>query len=298
MTDIGLMVRSANPVPDETQSLTDNELNAVLLLAQQRSGGMDAKELTKPVEQEPKRRSGWLVAAAAFAGIILIAGLIAVLSNRDAVEPADNQVPTTQPEPTTTLAPEATERAPSTTIAESTVTAEQLAMIDRYTNAINEADVEAIAALLGPDFGHTDNANPGWVSRTDLWAVQQAYWSAEGATVSYTECEPKGAVVTCLETWSGPVQNVVLLRDWTYQMDFDIQDELIVSMHGYALIWPDQGAEQELRLKVADWVASSDPDVGERLMRCGAGNAGAGFVMELADLCREYTVAWAEAGRP
>ena len=37
MTDIGFMVRSANPVPDDSQQLTDSELSAVLLLAQQRS---------------------------------------------------------------------------------------------------------------------------------------------------------------------------------------------------------------------------------------------------------------------
>ncbi len=54
MTDIGFMVRSANPVPDDSQQLTDDELVAVLLLAQQRSGNMDAKELTRPVEPDRK----------------------------------------------------------------------------------------------------------------------------------------------------------------------------------------------------------------------------------------------------
>lgn len=177
-------------------------------------------------------------------------------------------------------------------------TAEQLAVIASYTGAINRADVQAVAALLAPGFGHTDAANPGWMSGNDLWARQQAYWVAEGATVSHTECQPRADVVTCLETWSGPVQDAVFSRDWTYQMDFDVQDGLIASMHGYALVWPDQASEQAVRDRVAAWAETLDPELGAQLQDCGGGSAGEGFRMDLAGLCGEYTVAWVEAGRP
>ena len=175
---------------------------------------------------------------------------------------------------------------------------EDLSVIEEYEAAANAADADAVQGLLGPGFGHTDAGNPGWVSRAELWSQEQAYWAAEGGTVAYTDCHSEGALVSCLETWSGPVQDVVLLQDWTYQMRFDIQDGVIVAMEGYTLVWPDQSVDQDTRARIAAWVRTFDDELGVELERCSGGAAGENFDLDLAAQCGEYAVLWAEAGRP
>ena len=121
MSNVSELIRSANPVP-EMNPLSDDEVNAVLTLTMTRSGEMDVKENMTPVEPD-RKRNGWLVAAAAFGAVIIVAGLaialVATGNSGDDIAPAgvdDNPAVTTQP-PTTSVTPttEASAAAQATT---------------------------------------------------------------------------------------------------------------------------------------------------------------------------------------
>ena len=70
---------------------------------------MDMKELTAPVTPEKKNRRGWLVAAAAFAGVIAVLAVAALLSRSTDELPPATTPPTTEAVPPTT--------SPTTTLA-------------------------------------------------------------------------------------------------------------------------------------------------------------------------------------
>lgn len=92
MNDVGQLIRDANPIQGDPSLLADDEFEALLLLAQTRSGNVDVQDLTKPVESEKKQRNGWLVAAVAFAVVILFVGAAMLLAR-----PADEQPAATTP---------------------------------------------------------------------------------------------------------------------------------------------------------------------------------------------------------
>ena len=148
--------------PEHDLPETARPSTVALTEIRRRIDDMDVKELTKPVEPERRRRSGWLVAAAAFATIVLVAGLVAVLGSRSATEPPASEVPTTEAAtPTTEAAPPITEAAPPTTEAaesqQPVISAEEAALLDDYVEAVNSADPEAIDALLAPGFTMTSS---------------------------------------------------------------------------------------------------------------------------------------------
>ena len=95
MTDIGLLVRSANPVPDDSQVLTDDAFEAVLLLAKQRSTDMDVREKPDLERQSGSKRTGWTVAAVTFGAAVAVIGTFALLSSRSATEQPPATTPTT-----------------------------------------------------------------------------------------------------------------------------------------------------------------------------------------------------------
>jgi hypothetical protein len=153
MTDIGRMVRSANPVPDDSRTLTDDEFSAVLLLAQRRSGDMDTKQAPPVVAPEKKSRTGWLVAAAAFALVIVVIGASLLFTQESATPPATT--PPTTP-PTTAAVTPTTDAAPPTTVAEDAVDlptgpSEQARReaVDSILAALSAGDVESLAPQLG-----------------------------------------------------------------------------------------------------------------------------------------------------
>jgi hypothetical protein len=104
MNDVGQLIRDANPIQGEPSLLADDELNALLLLAQTRSGNVDVQEVTKTVEPQKKRWNGWLIAAAAFAVVILFAGAAMLFAGPSSELPPATTPPTTQAAPTTTEA--------------------------------------------------------------------------------------------------------------------------------------------------------------------------------------------------
>lgn len=195
MSDIVQLMRTANPVPDSDAALTNDEFDALLLLTQSRSGNVDVQELTKPVEPEKKQRSGWLVAAAAFAVVMLIVGAAMLLANPTDELPPATTPPTTQAAPPTTQAATPTtvvEAATPTTVAEvqDVVSSEDQLVLDEYVTAFNASDEGAILALMSPSakvrsFAIFDALPEVWSNELAWrWALNER-WALGGCKTSF-----------------------------------------------------------------------------------------------------------------
>jgi hypothetical protein len=136
MSAIDQLMRAANPVPDSATALADDDFEALLLVSQTRSGNMDVREIVTPAEPETPRRKGWLVAATAFAAIVVVVG-VAVLLMRPTTDVAPATTPPTTEATVDDAAPMTEDRA--------------FAIADAYVGALEAGDVEAAIGTLAPD---------------------------------------------------------------------------------------------------------------------------------------------------
>ncbi len=74
MTDVGGLVRSVNPVGAGQTLLTGDELDALLVLINERNTAPGVEELTTRVQPMQPRRRGWLVSAAV---VVIVLGVLA-----------------------------------------------------------------------------------------------------------------------------------------------------------------------------------------------------------------------------
>lgn len=200
MTEIGPLVRSANPVPDDSRQLTDDELGAVFLLVERRSGDMDAKELIRPIEPDKKpRRSGLLVAVGVFA-VVVIGGVgIAFFlpSSTPSAPPATSPVTTQAPAPSTST---------STTVADASVTDDALTPYEEtfvadFMTAFNAHDEASLMAVVTPDTNTTsyllNEAAPSeWAKELAWrWALDEE-WTAQSCKLAFS-------AISCQLTISG-----------------------------------------------------------------------------------------------
>jgi hypothetical protein len=184
MSDVAQLMRAANPVPDSEAVLPNDEFDALLLLTQSRSGNVDVQQLTKPVEPEKKQRSGWLIAAASFAVVILFVGVVMLLANT-----AENMPPVTE------------------SAAESTVAA-PIDVAEAWFALYETGDVAGYQALMSADatFSCADCAGGG-MSEGPYFDYPFRALAAEDAADSRTlyaghgslsaTCAAEGNVVTC-----------------------------------------------------------------------------------------------------
>jgi hypothetical protein len=93
-------VAAINPVPDETD-LPANVMSATALLdtIDERTGAVQTQQHHTKPQEGPKRRSGWLIAAASFAVAIVFIGAVTLLANT-----AENLPPVTEPVAESTVA--------------------------------------------------------------------------------------------------------------------------------------------------------------------------------------------------
>jgi ketosteroid isomerase-like protein len=184
MNDVGQLVRDANPIQGDPLLLAHDEFEALLLLAQTRSGSMNLQELTKPAEPEKKHRSGWLIAAASFAVVILFVGVVMLLANT-----AENLPPVTEP------------------VAESTPVA-PIDVAEAWFASYEAGDVAGYQALMSADatFSCADCAGGGMPegpyfdyplrALTDEDAADSRTLYAGHGSLNAT-CAADGNVVTC-----------------------------------------------------------------------------------------------------
>ncbi|MGI9529347.1 MAG: nuclear transport factor 2 family protein, partial [Acidimicrobiia bacterium] len=217
---------------------------------------MDAKELTKPVEQEPKRRSGWLVAATAFGGVVLVVGLIAVINSGDANESTATTTPASETLPTTTQAVQAT----TTTVDASAVTAAELALVDAFVEAWNSGRRDALEAVVDDTatMSVLPWSNPeGFQWMVDLMRshrLMQSQMSIDG-------CRRSGDKVFCSIYLDGPVEQALTQATMRYQGLFLLAEDRILSLDAACVVCPDLVTFDDARR----WVATLDEDLADQM---------------------------------
>jgi hypothetical protein len=144
MSDITQLMRAANPVHDLDAALTNDEIDALLLLTQSRSRNVDVNQRETQIEPEKKTYNGWFVAAAAFAAVILVVGAALLLTR-----PADTPPATTPTSPTTTQAGAPTtvaaieDVAATTTLAMEVLDEESVGFVEAMVAELNAAEFKA-----------------------------------------------------------------------------------------------------------------------------------------------------------
>ena len=111
-------LRAANPAPD-TRLLRDESVDLAALLSAIWQTSTDT-QTQQPLHIEPpqgERRRGWLVAAAAFAIVMLVGGAVALTSRTDSIPSSDPEpgLTTISAAPSTTTQPATTTTEPGTT---------------------------------------------------------------------------------------------------------------------------------------------------------------------------------------
>lgn len=154
----------ANPIPPGTDPHREAEGEAAVLDVIEARSARETWARSSPAPGSLPLRAGWLVAAAAFAIVLLAVGVIAAVTfaNRggDAVDPISTTIPTTQAAPTTsnpamTEAP-TTSLSTTSTLGATTTTAPIVdpttrSAIDAFVATFNSGDTEATLAALSPD---------------------------------------------------------------------------------------------------------------------------------------------------
>ena len=254
MTDIQTLMRSANPIEDARTEFGQEDLDALLLLTQRRSGDMDvkqAREVATPVTPEKRSRRGWLVAAVAFAGVIAVVAAAALLTQSTEEAP-----PATSPTTTLDASPPTTAAATTTVAAESTISAEDQAVLDAFVAAFNAGDEIAYEGL----FAATARHNQEQYDQLGLdRIVDDMRWLAlRGTTVSMDGCRVSGDRIFCELTFDGPVERAVLQVPELIRYYFTIVDGQIFAMESR---WVTQGGvdfDPEWS-EVIEWVDQIDP---------------------------------------
>lgn len=206
MSDIQTLMRSANPIEDARTEFSQEDLDALLLLTQHRSMDMDAKQLTRPPEPDRRNRRGWLFAAAAFAGVIVVLAAVAWMTRSPSeVPPATSPTTTVDaaPEtPTTTVdAATGTTTPPTTEVTSTTIAPTDEAAVayaEALVAAMNDGDTEAIRLVFGQAAGVVssdtadDDDRARETGRFTAWALLDSTAEIVGCTTlssGPTRCE-------------------------------------------------------------------------------------------------------------
>jgi hypothetical protein len=202
MTSIETLMRDSNPMMDPSTEFSEEEIQAIALLTRTRSGNVDVQELTKPVEPEKKRYNGWLIAAAAFAVVMVFIGAAMLLANpADEIPPATTPpttqavTPTTQAAPPTTVV--AVEEATATTVApvDDTLSAEDQAFVEDLVAAFNEGDEEAVLEFFAPSASFTTIVQPD--SGVEGFRDELVYRWALNAVWEMQDCKIEFSAISC-----------------------------------------------------------------------------------------------------
>ncbi|MGI9584735.1 MAG: hypothetical protein ACR2N7_04020, partial [Acidimicrobiia bacterium] len=282
MSDIQTLMRSANPIEDAHTEFGQDDLDALLLLTQQRSGDMDVKEVTTPVTPEKKNNRGWLVAAVAFASVIAVAALALLVSG-----PSEDAPPATTPT-TTPVDVALPTTVPPTTVAEPTISADDEAVLAAFVTALNSGDVEAFRAIFDPAAERVGEWEGDYDDDLNGLAIEAQHKHLRGTSSALEDCVPNGDRVTCTLISEGPVELAIFQVPRREKYNFLIEEELILGISAKCDICSD-GAETDG--EILDWVARFDPAARSVM---GAYHANPGSV-EGAALWRDYAPMWREA---
>jgi hypothetical protein len=287
MTDIGLMVRSAHPVPDDSQQLTRDELSAVLLLAQQRSGEMDVKDRQVQAVERGDRRRGWIVAAASFVAIVLIVGAVWLVGGST----ADDAPPATTPPTTEAVNVDDVAESTSTTAASLELGAEAMVFVAELLTDLNEGDVAAATA----HFPETMRFQSSFFS---VSGIPRWFDHIEALDSSFKlgECKPISGGTTRCE-W---------FRTSEHEPDYPAAEKVIHQFRlengepVYAQVNHEKSGWWDVELEFVAWLLENHPDVADTIYSIPGGSviqAGPRFTDPLAEaqLKKDYVAQWRDA---
>jgi hypothetical protein len=186
---------------------------------ERRIGGR-TQTTTAPVQPAPTRQRGWLIAAAAFAVVIVVIGA-AILFAR----PADNMPPVTTPSTTQAPTPTTTEALPPTTVATDEVTVttiapiveadpvipgELIALLDTYETVFNAGDEATFRALFAADFSWVrPEDSSGYRFLVDERVARMTNSRIQESTLSIENCVPTSEGAYCWFICSGAVETAL-----------------------------------------------------------------------------------------
>lgn len=301
MSDIAQLMRAANPVPDADAAFTDDEFDALLLLTRTRSGIVDVQQLERPAEPEKKQRSGWLVAAVAFAVVIVFVGAAMLLSRPAAELPPVTTPPTTEAfTPTTVATPPTTqavvEESTATTVApvveaEPVMTDELLALLDSYETAFNNGDEAAFRALHTADARNVDEGNPGNNISLDRMVEEMMNLRRQESTLAIEDCAATSYGARCRFVYSGVVETALFDRPVTntYALYIDGSQITELGMKATSLVSGDPWQQ------VLDWVEENFREDRKDMILPNIRDL---LAFDDSELWLKYAPLWAEAGRP
>ncbi|MCG8592455.1 MAG: hypothetical protein MJE66_24455, partial [Proteobacteria bacterium] len=162
-------------------------------------------------------RPGWLVAAMAFIVVLVVGGvLLAVL--RDASGPDPVAPASSAPSPSTTAAP------PTSAVREELLPEAQT-LLANFEAAYNSADVETLAALIGPETSLTLTPSPG-SDDSPITVPLVDHAAAAGLfdeTISFGECAQLDAEIQCgvmvIDRFAETLELEPWIQSWTIEID-------------------------------------------------------------------------------
>lgn len=245
---------------------------------------MDAKELTRAVEEERgKRRAGPAIAIVAF-GFVALFAVVAVF-----VRPGGESPPATTP----TTAVTSTTASSPTTVAEDVVTDSEQSTIDAFVDAVNDGDWEAFEALHDPGFRVEGFPFEEDSSPVAPWLELHRNQHFQRSVMSLT-CQKDGDWVSCDKTVDGPVATAIWYRPMSASVSLLIVDGVIVEASWRCGTCMLTESPQLQTAKLRAWIESVDPEAAALLPDLTTDPA----TDEIDGLWADWAEAWVEAGRP
>lgn len=283
-------LREANPAPVQH---VDARPSADDMLAMVRH---DAR----PVDTVATRRRGMALAAAGFAAVIVVVGLIGVATSGQ--EPST--VPTTQP-PTTSTTTSTTTLAPTTTLPVVDGTAlldpSVLAVLDAFVAHSMAGDVDGIRGQLAPGVTKTTARDH---DPTHFWDLETALYQIEidavlNTTLALEECRPlQSGSVTCEAVRSNDLTRIAGVGPQVDTLTFRVES-------GKITVWLERQGVAATAYQLAAvapftaWLADAHPEIpNPHSLDGGVRHWQPRFdiIDQLAELVSEYAVATAADG--
>jgi hypothetical protein len=261
-----------NPLT-EVEEFAPSIADAEAFLRSIEEGPMDTKtrKLLEPLEPRPSRRP-WMVAAAAFAVVILVIGGVALWPAGSTDTPPATPlapIPTTTPPPTTvsptTAAPDPTPPSPA-----------QAVVIGELVAAYNTGDIDRYMALFanqvtfffpdngGPDAPQGFNSGTEWSSTPALWRSQKAWEMAIGGSIELFECAERSGAAECSIRYSDAFVSDVMgtVLEGTASFVLDGAGRIV----DYRQDWGTDGRDHDLWTTSFDtWLEDTHPDERARM---------------------------------
>lgn len=291
MTSVKQLIDAANPIVDPRNEFDDTDVRALLLLTLERNAEMDMKEITRPVQSEPKRSKAW-VAAAVFAAVVVVAGgsLVVFTGDQEAPPASSDPSPTSvttasESTVTTTTAPEA--EGPVMTLAKE-------AFVEQFNEIVNAGDTAAFTALFDSGATRIHNAAPSLsFSLERMIEEAQHLWNQE-SVITLTDCTATLSGVSCLAVRTGPVEDALAEGSFESRNVYSLTTDGKITQ----IRMGSTNFDGRLDFEFRQWLRATHPDVAEGLVPDSSRGVFEAFAYDDSEMYLEWAPVWADLGRP